>query len=109
MESTQRIYAADLAKLLGKSPLTARRMLIELEEKHGAAVVRRDGRERHTTMAALERVNALGGQGRTSYDEHKVISLLRRMLSETSALAAHVRELDERVTDLSVRFARVHV
>lgn len=108
MESTRRLYAADLAKLLRKSPLTARRMLIELEEKHGATVVRRDGRERYTTREALGRVDALGPSVRGAHDETKLMALLRRLVSDVAALATRVSELDERVTDLSVRLVRMN-
>jgi uncharacterized protein (UPF0216 family) len=107
MQSTQRLYAIDVAKLYGKTERTARRMLEELEEKHGPAVVRRDGRERYTTREALEDAGALASKA--SYDPAKLLAALRRLLSDVAAMATRVDQLDDRITDLSVRLAHVHV
>ena len=108
MEPTKRLYADDLAKLLGKTERTARRMLETLEAKHGAAVVRRDGRERYSTQSDLERVNALDTTDREPrYDAAKLMASLRRLLSDVAALAVRVDALDERITDVSVQLVHM--
>lgn len=108
MSPNQRIYAADLADLLGKTERTVRRMFEQLEEKHGALVIRHDGRERYTTREQLERVGVLGvrqPEPAMPYDGKKLMAAFRRLMSDVAAVMARVDEFDERLTNLSVRVA----
>jgi len=108
MNPNQRIYASDLAKLLGKTERTARRLLESLEVTHGAAVVRREGRERYATRTELERVGVLSAREREHESESaKLMNAVRRLLSDIAALVERVDALDLRVTDLAVRVAHV--
>ncbi len=106
MSPNERIYAADLATLLGKTERTARRTLETLEQEHGSAVVRRDGRERFTTHAELLRLGVVRAPATEQhYDGAKLMAALRRQLADIAALVARVDAIDDRVTDLSVRLA----
>ncbi len=106
MESTQRIYAAELAKLIGKTERTARRTLEALEEKHGSAVVRRDGPERYTTLSDFERVTATQSPRPKASCEAKLMMALRRVLSDVAAAVARIDELEVRLAELGGNIAR---
>jgi hypothetical protein len=110
MESTERIYAADLAKILRKSPVTARRMLADLEEEHGVIVVHRDGRERYTTWDALEQVTELRRpKPAEPVDQTKLISAMRRLLANDSGQAARIEDVEERLERIEIFVKKMSV
>ena len=107
MKPVERIYAADLAKVMNKSPLTARRLLIALEQEHGEIVVHRDGRERYSTWDAIEQVTDVRRPAReTSYDEAKLMSTLRRVLAQITGFN---ERLDEVETGIDLCLAKLRV
>lgn len=107
MKPVERIYAADLAKVMNKSPLTARRLLIALEQEHGEIVVHRDGRERYSTWDAIEQVTDLRRPTREkSYDEAKLMSTLRRVLVQITGFNARLDEVETGMEKLDLFLAK---
>jgi hypothetical protein len=106
MEPTQLIFAKELAEITGQCERSARSMLAELERKHKAKAITRVGRERCTTWAALERYTALRRGGRDQpFDAPKLLSTLRRVLSENAGMVTRIGELESDLSDLRVRVA----
>jgi hypothetical protein len=111
IEPVNRIYAADLAKILKKGARTAGRMLEDLEAEHGeAAVCRegREGRERYTWWEALEAFTELRrADHEQSFNVPKLISTIRRLLSSVAGHDNRLVELEGRVEEVELRVATI--
>jgi hypothetical protein len=94
----ERIFASALADILGQSPKTARRMLAQLEARHGHAVVGRAGRELYTTWDALERVTPFR-RARATFTLKQAASV-GRYAALVASLERRVAELEEVVENL---------
>lgn len=109
MEPTELVCAKELATIIGQSEKSARRLLADLEKKHGAKAVTRVGRERCTTWGALERYTVFKRDGgeELSFDVGKLMSTLRRVLSQIAEFATRLGEYESDVSDLRVRVAQL--
>jgi predicted ArsR family transcriptional regulator len=107
VEPVNRIYADDLAKIMKKTSRTARRMLEELETKHGEQAVRYEGRERYTWWDALEQFTHLRRDQAQSFNVAKLITTIRRLLSNVGEHDKLLVELESRIQDIEVRLPRL--
>ena len=104
MEGSNRIYAAELAHIMGNSVWTARRFLADLEREHGDAAVGRSGRELYTTWPALEQVTPLRRE--PSSFEQKVINAHRRVFAALARLEERIVQIETDMAELRTRVAR---
>ena len=109
-EGVKLLFSGDVARLRGVSVPQARKCLVDLEAKHGGAVVGYVGRRRFTTEAALLTI-APPWRGPTNDPETRIRALetglaeMTRRFRVAESHAIRLRALESRLSYAEAKFA----
>jgi predicted ArsR family transcriptional regulator len=91
------LFVKDVAAILDVSLSTARARLVELEKRHGSAVVQRSGKRLCTRASALERVLPGGVRERPHHALEMRVARVERRAGERDRMLALLDDRLERV------------